>query len=169
MMRVIFLLDVMSVLQGKLEGCTVNSQGVILNHTTYYLNPDAHIFSRPSSCLVRYLQAKNTRIFWFVLLVASITVKRLEYAIKSNNTETLWFRLCYNNQNVLFCLTNNVLELLNTTGQGISITSHFTNKEHQRCHLKKDVVHTTMTETHREELVMSDLPQDRIYGFVPSG
>ena len=38
--------DVMSVLQGKLEGCTVNSQGVILNHTTYYLNPDAHVFTR---------------------------------------------------------------------------------------------------------------------------
>lgn len=37
--------DVIHVLQGKLEGCTVNSQGVILNHTTYYLNPDAHIFS----------------------------------------------------------------------------------------------------------------------------
>lgn len=36
--------DVTRVLQGKLEGCTVNSQGVILNHTTYYLNPDAHIF-----------------------------------------------------------------------------------------------------------------------------
>lgn len=37
--------DVIRVLQGKLEGCTVNSQGVILNHTTYYLNPDAHIFN----------------------------------------------------------------------------------------------------------------------------
>lgn len=37
--------DVIHVLQGKLEGCTVNSQGVILNHTTYYLNPDAHIFN----------------------------------------------------------------------------------------------------------------------------
>lgn len=37
-------LDGSSVLQGKLEGCTVNSQGVILNHTTYYLNPDAHSF-----------------------------------------------------------------------------------------------------------------------------
>lgn len=35
--------DVIRVLQGKLEGCTVNSQGVILNHTTYYLNSDAHI------------------------------------------------------------------------------------------------------------------------------
>lgn len=33
-----------SVLQGKLEGCTVNSQGVTLNHTTYYLNLDAHSF-----------------------------------------------------------------------------------------------------------------------------
>lgn len=37
-------LDGSSVLQGKLEGCTVNSQGVTLNHTTYYLNPDAHSF-----------------------------------------------------------------------------------------------------------------------------
>lgn len=37
--------DVIRVLQGKLEGCTVNSQDVILNHTTYYLNPDAHIFN----------------------------------------------------------------------------------------------------------------------------
>jgi len=36
------LLDEMSVLQGKLEGCTVNSHGVIRNHTTYYLNLDAH-------------------------------------------------------------------------------------------------------------------------------
>lgn len=41
--------DVIRVLQGKLEGCTVNSQGVILNHTTYYLNPDAHIFYSGSS------------------------------------------------------------------------------------------------------------------------
>lgn len=37
--------DVIHVLHEKLEGCTVNSQGVILNHTTYYLNPDAHIFN----------------------------------------------------------------------------------------------------------------------------
>lgn len=33
----------------------------------------------------------------------------------------------------------------------------------------KDDVHTTMTKTHRGELVLSDLPQDRIYGFVPNG
>lgn len=38
-------LDGSSMLQGKLEGCTVNSQGVTLNHTTYYLNPDAHSFA----------------------------------------------------------------------------------------------------------------------------
>lgn len=38
--------DVVRVLQGKLEGCTVNSHDVILNHTTYYLNPDAHIFTK---------------------------------------------------------------------------------------------------------------------------
>ena len=31
------------------------------------------------------------------------------------------------------------------------------------------VVHTTTTETLRGELVRSDLPQDRIYGFVPRG
>lgn len=30
-------------------------------------------------------------------------------------------------------------------------------------------VHTTVTKTHRSELVLSDLPQDRIYGFVPNG
>lgn len=42
--------DGMSVLQGKLEGCTVNSHGVILNHTTYYLNLDAHgFFSSPQA------------------------------------------------------------------------------------------------------------------------
>lgn len=33
----------------------------------------------------------------------------------------------------------------------------------------KDDVHTTETKTHRGELVLSDLPQDRIYGFVPNG
>lgn len=33
----------------------------------------------------------------------------------------------------------------------------------------KDDVRTTMTKTHRGELVLSDLPQDRIYGFVPNG
>lgn len=33
----------------------------------------------------------------------------------------------------------------------------------------KDDVHTIMTETHRGELVLTDLPQDRIYGFVPNG
>ncbi len=33
----------------------------------------------------------------------------------------------------------------------------------------KDDVHTTMTKTHRGELVLSDLSQDRIYGFVPNG
>lgn len=41
--------DVIRVLQGKLGGCTVNSQDVILNHTTYYLNPDAHIFNKTTS------------------------------------------------------------------------------------------------------------------------
>lgn len=43
--------DVIHVLQGKLEGCTVNSQGIILNHTTYYLNPDVHIFNKDPSSL----------------------------------------------------------------------------------------------------------------------
>ncbi|KAI1242386.1 hypothetical protein IHE44_0005925 [Lamprotornis superbus] len=50
-------LDGSSVLQGKLEGCTVNSQGVTLNHTTYYLNPDAHSFRRAP-----VLSRKKTRM-----------------------------------------------------------------------------------------------------------
>lgn len=33
----------------------------------------------------------------------------------------------------------------------------------------KGAVLTTVTKTHRSELVLSDLPQDRIYGFVPNG
>lgn len=39
-----YVTDVIHILQGKLEGCTVNSQDVILNHTTYYLNPDVYIW-----------------------------------------------------------------------------------------------------------------------------
>ena len=50
-------LDGSSVLQGKLEGCTVNSHGVTLNHTTYYLNPDAHSFQ----CFFKLLIISSVR------------------------------------------------------------------------------------------------------------
>lgn len=45
------LRDEISVLQGKLEGCTVNSHGVIRNHTTYYLILDAHVHTDPLDLL----------------------------------------------------------------------------------------------------------------------
>lgn len=46
----------------------------------------------------------------------------------------------------------------------------YTKRTHDKHFFKKaNVVHTTVTKTHRSELVMSDLPQDRIYGFVPNG
>lgn len=47
-------IDVIRVLQGKLGGCIVNSQDVILNHTTYYLNPDVHTFNKATLFLSNY-------------------------------------------------------------------------------------------------------------------
>lgn len=51
-------------------------------------------------------------------------------------------------------------------GRYESLISNIPNKTIK---MSKDDVHTTVTKTHRSELVLLDLPQDRIYGFVPNG